>query len=69
MPREDAITVEGELTDVISARVFRVKLPNGHQVLAHPRLRDVERAARLAAGERVRLEMTPFDMSKACLLF
>ena len=69
MPREDAINVEGVVDEVLSARVVRVTLPNGHQLLAHLRLRDVERAARLAVGDRVKLEMTPFDMSKACLLF
>ena len=69
MPREDAITVEGELVEVLAARLFRVRLPNGHQVLAHPRLRDAARAAGLTAGARVKLEMTPFDLSKGCLVF
>jgi translation initiation factor IF-1 len=52
---------------VRSARLFRVELANGHRVLAHPVRRDAEKAARLAVGELVKLEMSPFDMSKGRL--
>jgi translation initiation factor IF-1 len=52
-----------------SPRLFRVELPNGHRVLAHPVRRDAEMAARLMVGQTVKLEMSPFDMSKGRLVF
>lgn len=69
MPRADAILVEGRVVEARSARLFRVELANGHRVLAHPVRRDAERAAQLAVGDVVKLEMSPFDMSKARLVF
>ena len=67
MPGSDAIIVEGRVVEVRSARLFRVELSNGHRVLAHPTRRDAEWAARLVVGEMVKLEMSPFDMSKGRL--
>ena len=69
MPRAGAILVEGRVIEARSARVFRVELANGHRVVAHPFRRDVEAASRLAVGHVVRLEMSPFDMSKGRLVF
>jgi translation initiation factor IF-1 len=67
VPGSDAILVEGRVVEVRSARLFRVELANGHRVLAHPVRRDAEKAARLVVGELVKLEMSPFDMSKGRL--
>ena len=69
MPRADAIVVDGRVIEVRSPRLFRVELANGHRVLAHPVRRDAEKAARLVVGQRVGLEMSPFDMSKGRLVF
>ena len=69
MPREDAIRVAGRVAEALSPRLFRVELANGHRVLAHCARRDADAAARLACGDAVDLEMSPFDMSRGRILF
>ena len=68
MPREDAITVEVEVVEALGNGLFRAELTNGHRVLAHSARKDREQVAALAPGDRVRLEMSPFDMSKGRIL-
>lgn len=69
MPIEDAITVEASIERLLESGLFMARLPNGHQVVAHCRSRDQAEAATLRLGDGVRLEMTPFDMSKGRILF
>ena len=69
MPREDAINVEGTVTEVLGVGLLRARLVNGHQVLAHSVRKDRERVAGLKFGDRVKLEMSPFDMSVGRILF
>lgn len=69
MPRADAILVEGRVIEVRSSRLFQVELSNGHRILAHSVRRDAAVAARLTVGQAVKLEMSPFDMSKGRLVF
>lgn len=61
---EDSIRVEGIVTDVLKPRLFRVELANGHRVLAHVsgslRLQFVQ----IVTGDRVTLEMSPYDLSR-----
>ena len=64
MPREDAITVEGIIVEVIGAGLFRAELANGHRVLAHSSRKNREHVAGFGPGGRVQLEMSPYDMSK-----
>jgi translation initiation factor IF-1 len=64
---ENVITVEGLIVERLSDRLCRVELANGHRVLAHAARRDLGRAAGLAAGRRVTLEMSPCDMSQGRL--
>ena len=68
MPREDAITVEGTVVEVLGDGLFRAELANGHRVLAHSGQKHRERVMGLASGDKVRLEMSPFDMSKGRIL-
>jgi translation initiation factor IF-1 len=68
VPREDAITVEVEVVEALGNGLFRAELSNGHRVLAHSSRKDRERVAALAPRDRVRLEMSPFDMSKGRIL-
>ncbi len=53
---------------VLSERLFRVGLANGHQVLAHVPGRKRLDFIRLRPGDRVRLEMSPFDLSRGCII-
>ena len=63
MPRDDAIEVEGVVTEVLPNTVVRVRLPNGHEIQAHRARRFRESGIELAAGDRVQVEMSPFDMA------
>ena len=63
MLREGAIQVEGEIVEVLGPKICWVVLPNGHRVLGHLPARALA-AGRLNPGERVVLEMSPFDFSK-----
>ena len=68
MPREDAITVEGTVVDVLPNTMFRVALPNGHRVLAHVSGKMRLDFIRIAAGDKVTLEMSPYDLSKGSII-
>ena len=65
MPGEDAIRLEGTIVEVLKgAALFRVALANGHRLLGHVSARRVREASSLKAGDKVNLEMSPFDFSK-----
>ena len=65
MPGEDAIRLEGTVVEVLKgATLFRVALVNGHRLLGHVSARRHREAASLKAGDKVNLEMSPFDFSK-----
>ena len=64
MPREDAIKVEGTVVEVLRDTLFRVELPNRHRVLAHTRGKTRLKFVRLSPGDKVTLEMSPYDLSK-----
>jgi translation initiation factor IF-1 len=61
--RADAIEVEGAVVEVLSNRLYRVELANGHRVLAHLKGRARAKTEIYVLGERVKLEMSPFDLS------
>jgi translation initiation factor IF-1 len=69
VPREDAIAVEGIVMEVLGEGLFRAELANGHQLVAHTARRQREQAAEVAVGDKVRLEMSPYDMSVGRVLF
>ena len=69
MPGEDTINLDGVVVERLGNGLVRVELANGHRVLAHAARREQEHLAGLAAGSRVRLQMTPFDMSVGRLVF
>ena len=64
MPSRDTINVEGVIVEIIGPGVFRAELKNGHRLLAHGTRRNRGQLADLKPGDRVDLEMSPFDMSK-----
>ncbi|MFT6861501.1 MAG: translation initiation factor IF-1 [Akkermansiaceae bacterium] len=64
MPSEPIITT-GEVLLILSDRAFRVSLPNGKKVIAHPAKALESRKDEIVPGVRVTLEMTPFDFEKA----
>jgi translation initiation factor IF-1 len=66
---EQAIETEGKITQVLAGTMFRVELDNKHQVLAHISGRMRKRFIRLTTGDRVKLEMSPYDLDKARIVY
>ena len=69
MSAEQPIEIEGMISTVLPGTMFRVKLDNGHEILAHLSGKMRKRFVRLTAGDRVRLEMSPYDLSKARITY
>ncbi|MHC1765734.1 MAG: translation initiation factor IF-1 [Verrucomicrobiia bacterium] len=63
--KEQAIEVEGRIQTVLPGTMFRVELDNKHVVLATICGRMRKRWVRLSTGDRVRMEMSPYDLDKA----
>jgi len=62
---EDVIRLEGTVVEVLKeATLFRVELVNGHRLLGHVSKRRRTEAGELKPGDKVNLEMSPFDFSK-----
>ena len=66
---EKAVEVEGMISAVLAGTLFRVKLASGHEVLAHISGKMRKRFIRLVVGDRVRMEMSPYDLTKARIVF
>jgi translation initiation factor IF-1 len=66
---EGALEVEGTISQVLAGTMFRVTLPNGHVVLAHISGKMRKRFIKLVIGDRVRMEMSPYDTTKARITF
>ena len=64
MARADAIEVEGIVVEALPNRTYRVELANGHRLLAFVAGRAKLRHARFAPGQKVRLELSPYDLSE-----
>ena len=64
MPREGAIKVEGTIVEVLKETLFRVELPNRHRFLAHVAgSKTRAKPIRLLPGDKVTVEMSPYDLS------
>ena len=66
---EDHIEVEGRITSVLAGTMFKVVLDNQHEVLAHISGKMRKRWIRLTIGDRVRLQMSPYDLNKARICY
>jgi translation initiation factor IF-1 len=69
MSKEETITSEGIVVDVLPGTMFRVKLPNGHVVLAHISGKMRKHFIRIVPGDKVSIEMSPYDLTKARITF
>ncbi len=69
MAKEDLVEMEGVVTEVLPDARFRVKLEGGHEVIAYASGRMKKNRIRVLAGDRVSLEMTPYDLTKARINF
>ncbi len=66
---EKHIEIEGRIVDVLPGTMFRVELPNTQLVLAHISGKMRKRFIRLTAGDRVKMQMSPYDMTKARIVY
>ena len=64
MPKEDAIEVDGVVEEALPNAMFRVKLENNFEVLAHISGKMRMNFIRILPGDRVRMELSPYDLSK-----
>jgi translation initiation factor IF-1 len=69
MGLEKAIEVEGTILSVLPGTMFRVALANEHLVLAHISGKMRKRFIRLTIGDRVKLQMSPYDIDKARIVY
>ena len=69
MAENDAIEVEGKVMVVLPGTMFKVQLSNGHVVLAHISGKLRKNFIKIAAGDNVKMEMSPYDLEKARITF
>jgi translation initiation factor IF-1 len=69
MSSEQPIELEGVIKTVLPGTMFRVMLDNQHEVLAHISGKMRKHFVRLTVGDRVRMEMSPYDLTKARITF
>jgi len=69
MAKEEAIEFQGQVTELLPNAMFRVKLENDHEILAHTAGRMRKHRIRVLAGDKVTVEMTPYDLSKGRIVF
>ena len=69
MAKEDLIEMNGVVNEVLPDSRFRVTLENGHQLIAYTAGRMRKHHIRILAGDRVSLELSPYDLSKGRITF
>ena len=69
MSKEDVIEVEGLVVEKLPNAMFRVKLENGHIVLAHISGKMRMHYIKILPGDRVRVDMSPYDLTKGRITF
>ncbi len=69
MPKDDMITLEGTVVQALPNTTFKVKLENGHQILAHVAGRLRKHYIRILPGDRVRVDMSPYDLNKGRITY
>lgn len=68
-PKEDAIVLEGRVVEPLPNAMFRVELDNGHTVLAHISGKMRMHYIRILPGDRVQVELTPYDLSRGRITY
>ncbi len=69
MAKEDLMEFEGHVEEVLPNSMFRVKLENDHEIIAHSSGRMRKNRIRVLEGDRVTVEMTPYDLTKGRITF
>jgi translation initiation factor IF-1 len=69
MSKEDAIEVEGTVTEPLSNAMFRVTMENGHKVLAHVSGKMRMNHIRILPGDKVTMELSPYDLTRGRITY
>ena len=69
MPKEGSIEFQGVVMELLPNAMFKVKLENDHEILAHSSWKMRKNRIRVLAGDTVTVEMTPYDLTKGRITF
>ena len=69
MAKQDNIELDGTITQALSNAMFRVELENGHEVVAHISGKMRKFYIKLLPGDKVKLEMSPYDLTKGRITY
>jgi len=69
MPKEDLVETEGTVQEALPNAMFRVQLDNGHMVLAHVSGKMRMHFIRILPGDKVKMELSPYDLSRGRITF
>ena len=69
MAKEDVLEMDGEVIDTLPNTTFKVKLENGHIVIAHISGKMRKHYIRILTGDKVKVELTPYDLTKGRITF
>lgn len=69
MSKQDVIEVEGVVSDTLPGAMFKVELSNGHEILAHVSGKIRMHYIRILPGDRVTVEISPYDLSRGRITF
>jgi translation initiation factor IF-1 len=69
MPKEEAIQVQGKVTQALANTQFRVRLENGHEIIAHIAGKIRKHFIRILPGDTVTVSISPYDLSKGRITF
>jgi len=69
MAKDDVIEMEGTVLETLPNTMFRVELENGHVITAHISGRMRKHYIRILTGDKVRIEMTPYDLTKGRITY
>ncbi|MBI2427989.1 MAG: translation initiation factor IF-1 [Bacteroidota bacterium] len=69
MSKQDAIKVDGVITDTLPNASFRVKLDNGHEILAHISGKMRMHYIKILVGDKVTVELSPYDLTKGRITY
>ncbi|MBN8568176.1 MAG: translation initiation factor IF-1 [Ignavibacteria bacterium] len=69
MSKQDAIKVDGVITEILPNTAFKVKLENGHEILAHISGKMRMNYIRILQGDKVTVELSPYDLTKGRITY
>ena len=69
MTKEDVLEYEGKVLEILPNAMFKVKLDNEHEILAHTAGRMRKHRIRILAGDKVTVEMSTYDLTKGRIIF